>query len=114
VHVRNTAPFSSFNYIFILHLVGYSQCIPGSPASSSTTTKTTAAPTGTVTPTTTTKGSATTTLAGGSGPGATLQSGYYWIRAVEAPNFHKYLQTSPQYTTGTAIMAGKYSYHLYS
>ena len=38
------------------------------------------------------------------GPGTTLQSGYYWIRAVEAPNFHKYLQTKPQYTSGTAIL----------
>jgi hypothetical protein len=40
----------------------------------------------------------------GSGPGTTLQSGYYWIRAVVAPNYHKYLQTKPVYTTGLAIL----------
>jgi hypothetical protein len=39
-----------------------------------------------------------------SGPGTTLQPGYYWIRAVEAPNFHKYLQTKPQYSPGTALL----------
>jgi hypothetical protein len=36
--------------------------------------------------------------------GTTLQSGYYWIRAVASPNFHKYLQTKPIYSTGTAIL----------
>jgi hypothetical protein len=40
----------------------------------------------------------------GSGPGTTLQSGYYWIRAVAAPNFHKYMQTSPLYSTGSALL----------
>jgi hypothetical protein len=30
--------------------------------------------------------------------------GNLWIRAVEAPNFHKYLQTKPEYTPGTAIL----------
>ncbi|KAI1396821.1 hypothetical protein F4819DRAFT_115592 [Hypoxylon fuscum] len=38
------------------------------------------------------------------GPGDTLQSGWYWIRAVAAPNFHKYLQTKPAVTPGTAIL----------
>ncbi|OTB06483.1 hypothetical protein M426DRAFT_111451 [Hypoxylon sp. CI-4A] len=38
------------------------------------------------------------------GPGDTLQSGWYWIRAVAAPNFHKYLQTKPAYSSGTAIL----------
>ena len=56
----------------------------------------------------TSKGGASTIITGGgsagSGPGITLQSGYYWIRAVESPNFHKYLQTSPKHTTGIAIM----------
>ena len=60
------------------------------------------------TPTNTNEGSASTTVTGsgsaGSGPGTTLQAGYYWIRAVESPNFHKYLQTSPEYATGIAIM----------
>ncbi|RYO98055.1 hypothetical protein DL765_010948 [Monosporascus sp. GIB2] len=39
-----------------------------------------------------------------SGPGETLQPGWYWIRAVAAPNFHKYVQTSPPITPGTAIL----------
>jgi hypothetical protein len=51
-------------------------------------------------PSSTTSGGA---LASG-GPGTTLQSGYYWIRAVASPNFHKYLQTKPMYVPGTAIM----------
>lgn len=34
----------------------------------------------------------------------TLTSGQLWIRAVEAPNFHKYLQTKPANTAGTAIL----------
>lgn len=38
------------------------------------------------------------------GPGDTLQSGWYWIRAVASPNFHKYLQTKPTYAPGTAIL----------
>ncbi|KAK6082684.1 hypothetical protein SCUP234_00391 [Seiridium cupressi] len=38
------------------------------------------------------------------GPGTTLQSGWYWIRAVVAPNFHKYLQTNPAYKPGVAIL----------
>ncbi|KAI1877318.1 hypothetical protein JX265_003326 [Neoarthrinium moseri] len=38
------------------------------------------------------------------GPGTTLQSGWYWIRAVASPNFHKYLQTKPAYKPGTAIL----------
>ncbi|XXG98284.1 metalloendopeptidase [Hypoxylon texense] len=38
------------------------------------------------------------------GPGDTLQSGWYWIRAVASPNFHKYLQTKPAYAPGTAIL----------
>ncbi|KAL1582319.1 hypothetical protein WHR41_09005 [Cladosporium halotolerans] len=42
----------------------------------------------------------------GSGPGSTLQPGYSWIRAVAAPNYHKYLQTSPlNASPGRAILA---------
>ncbi len=33
-----------------------------------------------------------------------LAKGQYWIRAVEAPNFHKYLQTNPANAAGTAIL----------
>ncbi|KAJ9137455.1 Cellulase [Pleurostoma richardsiae] len=44
----------------------------------------------------------------------TLVEGQYWIRAVEAPNFHKYLQTSPANEPGVAILgdygaAGQYN-----
>ncbi|KUJ16949.1 uncharacterized protein LY89DRAFT_68160 [Mollisia scopiformis] len=42
--------------------------------------------------------------ASASGPGTTLQSGYLWIRAVESPNFHKYLQSRPLYSPGQAIL----------
>lgn len=34
----------------------------------------------------------------------TLTSGQLWIRAVEAPNFHKYLQTKPANLPGVAIL----------
>lgn len=34
----------------------------------------------------------------------TLQSGAYWIRAVVAPNYHKYLQTKPANIPGVAIL----------
>ncbi|ETS82419.1 hypothetical protein PFICI_04295 [Pestalotiopsis fici W106-1] len=48
-----------------------------------------------------------------SGPGTTLQSGWYWVRAVVAPNYHKYLQTKPANQAGVAILesyttAGQY------
>ena len=84
--------------------VDYSQCQPEAAVVTTTTAPTTlvtttaAAPTGTgSTPTT---GTGTT----GTGPGTTLQSGYYWIRAVEPPNFHKCLQSSSLYSTGPAVM----------
>ncbi|KAK4112406.1 hypothetical protein N656DRAFT_779269 [Canariomyces notabilis] len=34
----------------------------------------------------------------------TLQAGAYWIRAVAAPNYHKYLQTIPANVPGTAVL----------
>ncbi|KAI1208421.1 uncharacterized protein F4807DRAFT_151631 [Annulohypoxylon truncatum] len=48
------------------------------------------------------------------GPGDTLQEGWYWIRAVAAPNYHKYLQTQPTNTAGAAVLgsyttAGQYA-----
>ncbi|KAI0549324.1 hypothetical protein F4679DRAFT_584672 [Xylaria curta] len=48
-----------------------------------------------------------------SGPGTTLQAGWYWVRAVVQPNYHKYLQTKPANIAGTAILesyrtAGQY------
>ncbi|OCL12840.1 hypothetical protein AOQ84DRAFT_311508 [Glonium stellatum] len=82
----------------------YSQCQPGAPvattAAAPTTLVTTTAAALTGTGSTPTTGTGTT----GTGPGTTLQSGYYWIRAVESPNFHKYLQSKPLYTTGPAVM----------
>jgi hypothetical protein len=77
----------------------YSQCVPGIAAAP---TDADDAPTAVATD------AASSTLSGGtssaSSPGTTLQSSYYWIRAVESPNFHKYLQTKPEYTPGTAIL----------
>ncbi|KAM0147395.1 hypothetical protein ACHAPG_010608 [Botrytis cinerea] len=82
----------------------YSQCLPGT-ASAPTTIVTTPATTTAGTPTTTF--STTTTTGVASYPGATLQSGYYWIRAVESPNFHSYLQASPTAKPGTALLADR-------
>lgn len=63
----------------------------------------------TTTPTRTTSSPSCTTTGAtvsGSGPGSTLQPGYSWIRAVAAPNYHKYLQTSPlNASPGRAILA---------
>ncbi|KAI4594469.1 hypothetical protein KJ359_008258 [Pestalotiopsis sp. 9143b] len=53
------------------------------------------------TSTTTTAGASTTTAAASSTTTSapeTLVSGYYWIRAVESPNFHSYLQAAPTAT----------------
>ncbi|USP81128.1 carbohydrate-binding module family 1 protein [Curvularia clavata] len=78
----------------------YSQCQPGAAP----------APTPQPTPTTTASSEpapsepAVSSTPAGSGPGTTLQSGYYWIRAVAAPNFHKYMQTKPLYSTGAALL----------
>ncbi|OJD30674.1 carbohydrate-binding module family 1 protein [Diplodia corticola] len=81
----------------------YSQCQPGTASTTlATATSTTAAGGSTSTPTTIvtapTNGSAAT------GPGTTLQDGYLWIRAVEDPNFHKYLQSAPLYSSGAAVI----------
>ena len=90
----------------------YSQCQAGIASSSSSTLVTTSrapttAPTSTA-PTRTTTTPSTTIPGGGSatgiGPGTTLQSGYYWICSVESPYFHQYLQTNPEYSTGTALL----------
>ncbi|KAF2741090.1 hypothetical protein EJ04DRAFT_592747 [Polyplosphaeria fusca] len=40
----------------------------------------------------------------GAGPGKQLQSGYYWVRGVTAPNYHKYVQSKPLYATGAAVL----------
>ncbi|KAF6843343.1 carbohydrate-binding module family 1 protein [Colletotrichum musicola] len=94
----------------------YSQCIPGSntPTSTSSRPVSTPAVTGGTTRTTsssratTTLVTVTTTAAGGGGPGTpvptTLVSGWYWIRAVAAPNFHSYLQAKPTGTPSKAYL----------
>ncbi|KAF2840673.1 carbohydrate-binding module family 1 protein, partial [Patellaria atrata CBS 101060] len=38
------------------------------------------------------------------GPGTTLRKDWLWIRAVAAPNFHKYMQSSPLLSEGTAVL----------
>ncbi|KAF1929433.1 carbohydrate-binding module family 1 protein [Didymella exigua CBS 183.55] len=82
----------------------YSQCQPGAVVTTLlTSTKLTTTAVGTSTAAISSAPAATGTPAG-SGPGTTLQSGYYWIRAVAEPNFHKYMQTKPMYATGTALL----------
>ncbi|KAF3930781.1 hypothetical protein ABW20_dc0103618 [Dactylellina cionopaga] len=68
-----------------------------SPRTSSSTTRSTTRSTTTTT--------STPIPTGGSGPGTTLISPYVWIRAVVAPYFHKYLQSSPLRSPGDAVMA---------
>lgn len=78
----------------------YSQCQPGAaPVPDPQPTPSTSAPSSPAP-----SDPAVSSTPAGSGPGTTLQSGYYWIRAVAAPNFHKYLQTSPLYSTGAALL----------
>ncbi|KAH9474646.1 Endo-1,4-beta-xylanase C [Psilocybe cubensis] len=73
----------------------YSQCLPGAASSSAPHT------TSTVPGGSTTAPSSTTTAAGGS---STLQAGYSFIRAVEDPNFHKYLQSEVLNTASDAVL----------
>ncbi|KAL1871629.1 hypothetical protein Daus18300_004629 [Diaporthe australafricana] len=40
----------------------------------------------------------------GSGTPTTLLSGWYWIRGVESPYFHSYLQALPTASPGTALL----------
>lgn len=59
-------------------------------------------------PATTLTTSATSTAGSGSGSGTgtptTLLSGWYWIRGVESPYFHSYLQALPTARAGTALL----------
>ncbi|KAI5857386.1 carbohydrate-binding module family 1 protein [Durotheca rogersii] len=70
----------------------YHQCLPGQA-----TTQPTRAPTATIT---TTGTASVTETTGGGDPSypTTLESGYYWVRAVASPNFHSYLQAAPTAT----------------
>ncbi|KAI1193468.1 carbohydrate-binding module family 1 protein [Nemania serpens] len=92
----------------------YSQCVPGAPTipqstnealkeycptATSSTTRTTATATTIGGSTTLSTATTTTTTTAGSGTyPTTLQSGYYWVRAVASPNFHSYLQAAPTAT----------------
>jgi hypothetical protein len=79
----------------------YSQCQPGAAPAPEPQPEPTPDPE----PTEVTPGTPTvSSTPAGTGPGKTLQSGYYWVRAVAAPNFHKYIQTSPLYSTGPALL----------
>ncbi|TFK75619.1 carbohydrate-binding module family 1 protein [Pluteus cervinus] len=71
----------------------YYQCLPGGPST------TPSSPPGNPGGGTTT--TRTTTASGGS---ATLVPGYSFIRAVEAPNFHKYLQSEVLTKAGDAVL----------
>lgn len=81
----------------------YSQCQPGAAPAPQPTTST-ASTASTLSTSTTLSTPTTSSVPAGSGPGKTLQPGYYWIRAVAAPNFHKYIQTKPLYSTGPALL----------
>ncbi|KAI3392260.1 hypothetical protein diail_5948 [Diaporthe ilicicola] len=102
----------------------YAQCYPGaatssaapsSPAVSSSipvsTTSSRASTTVSTVRSTTTLATSTTSAAGsgsgsgsGSGTPTTLLSGWYWIRGVESPYYHSYLQALPTASPGTALL----------
>lgn len=90
----------------------YSQCLPGAATTTAPTTtasttsasSTTTTSKITTTPGSTTTSSGTTPTASGTAPGSTLLSNWLWIRAVEAPNFHKYLQSEVLRTATTAVL----------
>ncbi|KAF2005142.1 carbohydrate-binding module family 1 protein [Amniculicola lignicola CBS 123094] len=84
-------------YVFPTH---YSQCQPGAAPQDPTPVPEPEPPAATTVPGT----PATTGTPAGVGPGRDLQTGYYWIRAVAAPNFHKYMQSKPLYGTGVAVL----------
>ncbi|KAH7912494.1 carbohydrate-binding module family 1 protein [Hygrophoropsis aurantiaca] len=71
----------------------YSQCLPGGTSVSPTTSA--SGGSGGTSPTSTSSASSGT---------ATLQSGWNWIRAVEDPNFHQYLQSEVLNTASTAVL----------
>ncbi|KAI0021194.1 hypothetical protein F4780DRAFT_305205 [Xylariomycetidae sp. FL0641] len=91
----------------------YYQCVQGTatstkaPTTAPSTTKVSSStsatipktsPTTTAAPTTLTTSVTPTTSAGGGDSSSyptTLESGWYWIRAVESPNYHSYLQAAP-------------------
>ncbi|KAJ6590967.1 hypothetical protein DFH09DRAFT_191036 [Mycena vulgaris] len=77
----------------------YSQCLPGSATTTATTTPTTTIGTGSTTGSTT--ASSTSTASGGS---TTLAPGYSFVRSVEAPTFHQYLESQVLRTASSAVV----------
>jgi len=91
------------------------KCLQGTATTTATTTSTTASTISTVSTTTSAtsvSGGSTSSIPTGtatSGPtGATLLSNNLWVRAVEAPNFHTYLQSSVSGTASPAVF-GSYT-----
>ncbi|PKS05408.1 hypothetical protein jhhlp_008784 [Lomentospora prolificans] len=88
----------------------YYQCVPGAapttPATSSTsrTSAVVTTPTGGVTSSSRTTLQTSTKTGSGSSAGPTLVSGWYWIRAVAEPNYHKYLQSKPAGSPSAAYL----------
>ncbi|KAJ7721034.1 hypothetical protein B0H16DRAFT_1738523 [Mycena metata] len=78
----------------------YSQCLQGG-ATTTITSSTVGSGTSTRTSTGTSTASSTSTAPGGS---ATLAPGYSFVRAVEDPNFHKYLQSQVLGTASPAVL----------
>ncbi|KAG8709826.1 hypothetical protein FRC08_017991 [Ceratobasidium sp. 394] len=80
----------------------YYQCLPGTAPTTTTPprTSTTSKPISGVTST-----RPSTTITGGGTVGPTLLPNYLWIRAVAAPNFHKYLQSYKPGTATDAVLA---------
>ncbi|KZV91104.1 hypothetical protein EXIGLDRAFT_837319 [Exidia glandulosa HHB12029] len=85
----------------------YSQCLQGAATSTIPPVTSTPPPTSTVGTPTSGSSSATVTVTG-AGPGSTLKPNYLWIRAVEAPHFHEYLQSNPLYTASGSVL-GSYT-----
>ncbi|KAF7366727.1 Carbohydrate-binding module family 1 protein [Mycena sanguinolenta] len=74
----------------------YSQCLPGSA--------TTTTPTTTISTTSTRTTSTTSTGTAPTGTPTTLMPGWSFVRAVEDPEFHKYLMSQTPGTSSTAVL----------
>ncbi|KAK5635565.1 hypothetical protein RRF57_011277 [Xylaria bambusicola] len=85
---------------YICTFLKYGTSIWGWTSTASSMTRATSTRTGasTTLSTVTTTGATTTTGVGSGTYPTTLQSGYYWVRAVASPNYHSYLQAAPTAT----------------
>ncbi|KAJ7764557.1 carbohydrate-binding module family 1 protein [Mycena maculata] len=87
----------------------YSQCFPGTATTSTTTATTpTTVPSSTVGTGSTSASSTSTATTTASSGSATLAPGYSFVRAVEDPYFHQYLQSEVLNTPTTAVL-GNYT-----